>query len=341
MTERRRKEGKDRPQQQHIRKANENILTWDPRQISISQNNQPSILNRRARTKIHKYRIYVHMYRQMFVCKMSMCCPQTWIRLNRHAQPTINQSKLIITFFCRHIAPSYSSCSNKILWPMLFLLLCSKAMEFVSFWHPSHSILQCFQNCVKTHFYKQYHKWFQSLSSYLHAFVHVCVHVRVWCAILWLYNYYFWGFNVHIFLDLALVGEIRCCRNGCYYYYSHSIFLITFFPDSSISPLTKHTQLSETSSGWVHIYIHVSYIYNLCVSKIQNGTNTNFLHGNWCWDQYHSPLLERTCIHTRCHWCATGVDNCAWLLGHRFPAHQSAVVKQITSNFKIHLSCEH
>ena len=246
--------------------------------------------------QFHNYRIYVCMYMQMFVCKMSMCCPQTRIWLNWHAQPTINQSKLIITFFCRHIAPSYSSCLNKILWPMLYLLLCSKAMEFIPFWHPSHSILQCLQNCVKNTLLQTVS---QTISKpvFLLACIRACVCTcaGVVCKELtqyWLYNYYFWGFNVHIFVDPALVGEIWCCRNGRYYYYSHSIFLITFFPDSSISPLTKDMQLSESSSGWVHIYIYtcITFTTSVCLkykmvliqtSYMETGVGINTIVPSW------------------------------------------------------------
>ena len=34
------------------------------------------------------------------------------------------------------------------------------------FWHPSHSILPCLQNCIKNSSYTQYHKWFKIPSSY-------------------------------------------------------------------------------------------------------------------------------------------------------------------------------
>ena len=39
----------------------------------------------------------------------------------------------------------------------LFLLLCSKEMEFSPFWHPSHSVLPRLQSALNTHLYKQYH----------------------------------------------------------------------------------------------------------------------------------------------------------------------------------------
>ena len=121
--------------------------------------------------------------------------------------------------------------------------------------------------------------------------MHVCVHVRVWCArnshsIMTVF-FLFWGFNVHIFLDLALVGEIRCCRNDRYY--SHSIFLITVFPDSSISPLTKDTQLSESSSGWLHI-IYLYLTTSVClkykmvltqISYMETGVGINTIVPSW------------------------------------------------------------
>ena len=37
----------------------------------------------------------------------------------------------------------------KNLWPTLFPLLCSRAMDFFPFWHLSHSVRTCRQNCVK------------------------------------------------------------------------------------------------------------------------------------------------------------------------------------------------
>ena len=44
------------------------------------------------------------------------------------------------SFFCRHMNTLYPPCQNKNLWPVLFLLvlLCSKALEFTSFWYSSH-----------------------------------------------------------------------------------------------------------------------------------------------------------------------------------------------------------
>ena len=72
------------------------------------------------------------------------------------------------SFFCRHTDTSYPPSQNKNLSPKPFLLLCSKAMEFSSFWHPSYSILMCLQNTLETHLCKQYHnKWFWILSFYL------------------------------------------------------------------------------------------------------------------------------------------------------------------------------
>ena len=59
--------------------------------------------------------------------------------------------------FCRH-SDTYPSYYNKNIWPAPFLLVCFIAMEFAPFWHPSHSVLSespTFQNCFKTHLYKQ------------------------------------------------------------------------------------------------------------------------------------------------------------------------------------------
>ena len=68
--------------------------------------------------------------------------------------------------------------------PMLFLLPCSKAMEFSPFWHPSRSILPCFQTCIK-HSLPQTIQW-QVISNYV--FILVCMRACVcvpsnfnWC----------------------------------------------------------------------------------------------------------------------------------------------------------------
>ena len=51
------------------------------------------------------------------------------------------------------------------------MLLCSKAVEFSPFWHPSHLILPCLQNCMKnsplqTVPQKYHNVWFQILPSF-------------------------------------------------------------------------------------------------------------------------------------------------------------------------------
>ena len=44
----------------------------------------------------------------------------------------------------------------------------------------AHSILSCRQNCVKTHLYKQYYKWFEILpASFATTPPHVGVNVQV------------------------------------------------------------------------------------------------------------------------------------------------------------------
>ena len=63
-------------------------------------------------------------------------------------------------FFSDHAPKQWNLC------PTLFLLPCSKAVEFSLFWHPTHSILPCLQNCIKNSSYTQYHKWFKIPSSY-------------------------------------------------------------------------------------------------------------------------------------------------------------------------------
>ena len=106
-------------------------------------------------------------------------------------------------FFCRQIlcAPVFK---KKHLWQVLLLLPYSRVMEFALFWHLSHSLLPwAFKSALKTHLYEQYHsKWFQTCflicmstppCSLLVTFL-LCARV---CAWVWLYNYCFWGFNVH------------------------------------------------------------------------------------------------------------------------------------------------
>ena len=96
-------------------------------------------------------------------------------------------------FFSYHAPKQWNLC------PTLFLLPCSKAVEFSLFWHPSHSILPCLQNCIKNSSYTQYHKWFKIPSSYFcpppphkwrnscwnsveESFVKACYVARTWHA---------------------------------------------------------------------------------------------------------------------------------------------------------------
>ena len=111
-------------------------------------------------------------------------------------------------------------------------------MEFSLFWHPSHSILPCLQNCVKNSPLHLIPQEVISNSVFLIAsplsflsLVYVWRGVRGgWGGfvgarntILWVYNYYFWGFNIYIFVDVVKRGvctitdEIRRYRNDRYY----------------------------------------------------------------------------------------------------------------------------
>ena len=124
----------------------------------------------------------------------------------------------------------------------LFLFLCMKAIGLSPFWHPSYSILQCFENSVKN---SPLQTILQRVIKNLVFFllqtfqpsltpiiflgclcVHACLYACacVWCVRCTIDCLLFLRFYVYVFVDLVksglltLVGEVWHNRNDCNYY---------------------------------------------------------------------------------------------------------------------------
>ena len=116
--------------------------------------------------------------------------------------PTFSQHKPLLVLLHTHSL-------YKNLWPTLFLLLCSKAVEFSPFWHPTHSILSCLQSCLFTCLPILTPGYIPSVyvcvCNCVSGYVCVCVHDCARNTILWRHKYYFRGIYVHIFADFVSV----------------------------------------------------------------------------------------------------------------------------------------
>ena len=106
---------------------------------------------------------------------------------------------------------------------VLFLLLCSKAVEFSPFWHTSHSVLPCLQNCVRNsppQYNQYYNRWFQILSSSFcaphrhpqppsHSLLHSA------CTCLCVHRCVVWGIQYYVYFLYFLLLRFLC-RHFCW-----------------------------------------------------------------------------------------------------------------------------
>ena len=114
-------------------------------------------------------------------------------------------------------------------------LLHSKAMEFSPFWHTSHLVLPCFQNCTENSLLPQ--EVIQIVSPSLPPCYNPRPHVRACVCVCEHYNDYILSLRFHVYIFvyfvkcnvLTLVYEIQCYRNDHYYYfyYWRKLFFFT------------------------------------------------------------------------------------------------------------------
>ena len=156
---------------------------------------------------------------------------------------------------------------------------------------------RAFKTALKTCFNKQHHKWLQILSSYLSPLPSIspCYIPSVcWCtrdATLWLYNYYFWGFNVYISVNcvkhsvLTVVDKIRCYKKW------RLLFVFVFSIAVLLGRLQDSSTLYWTSAGWKIFFSaeECSCIF-LCTRKLVTFQEGVARHEQWDWGNWRRSV---------------------------------------------------
>ena len=159
------------------------------------------------------------------------------------------------------------------------------------------SRLPCLQNCVKNLLQQTTPQVTLNLSSYLSPLPSLnprYIPSVGWCArdaTLWLYNYYFWSFNVYISVNrvkhsvLTLVDEIRRYKKWL------SLFVFVFSNGVLLDMSQDSSTLYWISVGWKIFFSAEEYsCIFLCTRKLVTFQEGVARHERWDWGNWRHSV---------------------------------------------------